>query len=406
MTLPATGSSISTDGGGSNDVRSDALELIFLGTGTSSSLPHVECLTAPPDSVPCKTCLSTLTPEGKKNARRNTSAVIRVKGKDDKPSTIVIDVGKTFLSSALEWFPKYGLRRIDAVLITHAHADAMNGLDDLRGWTLNGNIQSHIDLYASQATFGEVQRAFPYLVSKEFASGGGDVPEFRWHIIEDRVPFECAGIMITPFSVHHGRVFRKSPPPGNLPTPTYTAPPTPISGRNSPLPSTAAILCHDQASSVDALEPNKPSPYLCTGFKIQDAVVYISDVSHIPESTWSLLLAPETPGGQARVPAVFVLDCLRIKPHMSHFGLKQAVDAVRRLKARRSYLVGFTHDLTHEDYAEILQAIGEVSVSISDASETVRGALEVMSEGEPQWVRPAYDGLRMFISPDGSVVEQ
>lgn len=71
----------------------------------------------------------------------------------------MIDVGKSFLHSAVQWFPKYGLRRIDAVLITHAHADgtsppapppvcaadpyvrlltpgkfaAMNGLDDLRG---------------------------------------------------------------------------------------------------------------------------------------------------------------------------------------------------------------------------------------------------------------------------------
>ncbi len=70
----------------------------------------------------------------------------------------MIDVGKSFLPAATEWFPKYGLRHIDAVLITHAHADgtfgfwaelyahivslhvvfecaflAMNGLDDLRG---------------------------------------------------------------------------------------------------------------------------------------------------------------------------------------------------------------------------------------------------------------------------------
>lgn len=42
-------------------------------------------------------------------------------------STIIIDVGKSFQTSAIEWFPKYGLRRIDAVLITHAHADGMSG---------------------------------------------------------------------------------------------------------------------------------------------------------------------------------------------------------------------------------------------------------------------------------------
>jgi phosphoribosyl 1,2-cyclic phosphodiesterase len=41
-------------------------------------------------------------------------------------STIVIDVGKSFYAAALEWFPKYGLRHIDAVLITHAHADGRN----------------------------------------------------------------------------------------------------------------------------------------------------------------------------------------------------------------------------------------------------------------------------------------
>lgn len=37
--------------------------------------------------------------------------------------TVLVDVGKSFQAAAVEWFPKYGLRRIDAVLITHAHAD-------------------------------------------------------------------------------------------------------------------------------------------------------------------------------------------------------------------------------------------------------------------------------------------
>jgi hypothetical protein len=72
----------------------------------------------------------------------------------------------------------------------------------------------------SQATFAEVERAFPYMVAREFASGGGDVrgpqydalvitfmpfisqiPEFKWHIFEDKVPIDIAdsGILITPF---------------------------------------------------------------------------------------------------------------------------------------------------------------------------------------------------------------
>ena len=124
-----------------------ALEAIFLGTGTSGSVPNVSCLTAPPHEEQCQTCRSTLTPEGSKNKRRNTSAVVRVDCVGGRKTyvassgswitfirrliiiyphllrTILIDAGKNFQAAALDWFPKYGLRRIDAVLLTHGHAD-------------------------------------------------------------------------------------------------------------------------------------------------------------------------------------------------------------------------------------------------------------------------------------------
>lgn len=45
----------------------------------------------------------------------------------------------------------------------------------LSGWTLRGAIQQFIDVYVSQATYAEVERSFPYMVAREFASGGGDV---------------------------------------------------------------------------------------------------------------------------------------------------------------------------------------------------------------------------------------
>ena len=138
-----TSSANGVNGFHSDNVQVPPIELLFLGTGTSCSIPHLDCLTAPPNRKPCLTCLSTLRPEGKKNIRRNTSAALRISGKNGKVTyvhisfhlsvklwtryiwnrTVVIDVGKNFQAAAVEWFPKYGLREIDAVIITHAHAD-------------------------------------------------------------------------------------------------------------------------------------------------------------------------------------------------------------------------------------------------------------------------------------------
>jgi hypothetical protein len=65
-----------------SEAHFEDVELIFLGTGTSSSVPHIACLTAPPGEKPCHTCRSTLTIGGKKNIRRNTSAAIRMTARD------------------------------------------------------------------------------------------------------------------------------------------------------------------------------------------------------------------------------------------------------------------------------------------------------------------------------------
>lgn len=58
------------------------VEIIFLGTGTSSSVPTIACLTNPKKKK-CQVCLSTQTPEGIKNNRRNTSLVVRYRKHDD-----------------------------------------------------------------------------------------------------------------------------------------------------------------------------------------------------------------------------------------------------------------------------------------------------------------------------------
>ncbi|OBZ79141.1 hypothetical protein A0H81_00457 [Grifola frondosa] len=378
---------------------------IFLGTGTSSSLPHVDCLTAPADEKQCRTCLSTLTPEGKKNIRRNTSAALRIRARNGELATVVIDVGKSFQASAVEWFPKYGLRRIDAVLITHAHADAMNGLDDLRGWTLNSSIQPHVDLYVSLATFKEVQRAFPYLVSKEFASGGGDVPEFKWHIIEDRVPFEIGdtGIQILPFAVHHGRIFSVAPPIEFVPSPNSVSP----ASTNPSTPDVPGTPVRTGSGGLPTEPLKEVYPYLCFGFVIQNTITYLSDVSHIPEDVWALL-QPTPAGNNAEpvVPPVLVLDCLRLHRHTSHLSFEESVAVARQMGAQRTYMIGFSHEVSHEEYVTLTKAVGGKVPHLEKITEVERRGLDSIGEGAPIWVRPSFDGLRVFVSEDGSVRDE
>ncbi|KAK0465222.1 beta-lactamase-like protein [Desarmillaria tabescens] len=396
---------------------SHPVELIFLGTGTSSSIPHVDCLTNPPDGRRCRTCLSTLLPEGKRNIRRNTSAVIRMAApKDGRDVTIVIDAGKTFQAAAVEWFPKYGLRKIDALLITHPHADAMNGLDDLRGWTLGKRIQEHIDVYVSQNTFTEVQRCFPYLVSKEFASGGGDVPEFKWHIIDDKVPFEIedTGIMVTPFSVHHGRVFSTPPCPSTMSTPA-TVPSTPTTSQMSQLTLKDSL---DKLSN-GTVSPSRRSlngkdviqPYYCFGFKVQEDIVYLSDTSYIPDDAMDIILSSPTDDSRSRAALpLFILDCLHLRPHTSHFGIVSAVDTARRVGALRTYLTGFSHEVSHEEWVRITEVVssgrslaqrpGQWLDEITNTEQQALGMTMKEGENAVTWMRPAFDGLRIWVDND------
>ncbi|KAK7468480.1 hypothetical protein VKT23_002988 [Stygiomarasmius scandens] len=258
----------------------------------------------------------------------------------------------------------------------------MNGLDDLRGWTLGKHIQSHIDVYLSEATFREVKRSFPYLVSKEFASGGGDVPEFVWHFIDDKVPFEIGdtGIQITPFLVQHGRLFTTLPCPAYAPTPT-----------NDPIPS---AQMNNLSLGVKSKKDEKIiQPYLSFGFLIQQEIVYLSDVSDIPKEAWTIINEAKAD----RPLPLCILDCLNLKPHTSHFGLKQAINAAREIGAQRTYFTGFSHQVGHEEYVTILEAVGGASKDGLELTDIEKEGLKLVDPGEHVWIRPAHDGLRIFI---------
>ncbi|CAM6126925.1 unnamed protein product [Calypogeia fissa] len=203
-------------------------DLIFLGTGTSEGVPRVSCLTH--TSHKCPVCWEAAQ-LGNKNRRRNTSLILRVASADGTRKNILIDAGKFFYHSALQWFPYYGIRNLDAVIITHSHADAVGGLDDLRDWT--NNVQDDVPIYLAQRDIEVLAKSHYYLVDTSVITKGTAVSKLQFKLITEE-PFDVLGLKVIPLPVWHG--------------------------------------------------PN----YRSLGFRVGN-ICYISDVSEIPEETYPLL---------------------------------------------------------------------------------------------------------------------
>ncbi|EEF34961.1 catalytic, putative [Ricinus communis] len=190
-----------TNGNADPELPTDQSEIIFMGTGTSEGIPRVSCLTNPLKK--CPVCSKAVEP-GNKNRRLNTGLLIRYAGPAGTQN-ILIDAGKFFYHSALRWFPTFGLRTIDAVIITHSHADAIGGLDDLRDWT--NNVQPHIPIYVAERDFEVMKKTHYYLVDTSVIIPGAAVSELQFNIMHEE-PFIVCDLKITPLPVWHGPGYR------------------------------------------------------------------------------------------------------------------------------------------------------------------------------------------------------
>lgn len=143
---------------------------------------------------------------------------------------------------------------------------------------------------------------------------------------------------------------------------------------------------------------------LCLGFKIQEQLAYISDVSYIPDPVWDILRSNRG-GVFAPLPAL-VLDCLRLRSHQSHLGFAESIQVARQIGATKTYLTGFSHDIAHEEYVTMTEAVGGISKDTKTLTELERSGIELVQSGQQLWVRPAHDGLRLFVSEDGIVRDE
>lgn len=133
----------------------------------------------------CATCAS----DDPRDQRLRTGLLVEHAGQ-----RLLVDISADFRQQAL----RARLDRLDALLITHCHADHVFGLDDIRPFNFK---HGPLPVYASATTWRDLRRVFYYIFERNHIGGG--LPQLIPHELDSA--FAACGLQITPFPVVHGR---------------------------------------------------------------------------------------------------------------------------------------------------------------------------------------------------------
>jgi phosphoribosyl 1,2-cyclic phosphate phosphodiesterase len=167
------------------------LRVTVLGSGTSQGVPAIGC--------DCAVCRST----DPRDRRTRPSILIETAGNGPEPPytrdvrSILVDTSTDLRVQALT----HDVRRVDAILFTHTHADHVFGLDDVRRF--NQMQKSPIPCYADRDTAATLRQIFSYIFQPPEQRGGGLPQISLFHI---GGPFTLGSVDIVPVPVWHGRM--------------------------------------------------------------------------------------------------------------------------------------------------------------------------------------------------------
>ena len=305
-----------------------------MGTGTSHGVPVIAC--------DCPVCKST----DPRDTRLRCSALV-----EHKNQHFLIDVGPDFRFQAL----KFKISRLDAVFITHSHADHLHGIDDLRIFSHKNSAAMSRDkvisekypetsgdglpIYTSERTKGYIHERFPYIFVDH--DKGGGIPKL--HLIpvdkntsksplilgEKNEETELSDrIEVVQIPMLHG----------NHHTNGYV------------------FSCYDESDT-------------------KKGIAYLTDCNFISEESISEV---KKAGGQLEH---LVIDALREKQHSSHCNFLEALSYAEKIGAKHTHFTHITHDM---NYIQIQNYINEKLPEFPKLSEIVENGGSVS---------PAYDGL-------------
>lgn len=279
----------------------------FLGTGTSHGIPVIGCN--------CDCCRSS-----DNRDKRFRSSVWITEGDISSPSTsILIDMGPDFRSQAL----KSTINRLDALLITHSHADHLNGLDDIRIFShtasqapasskgaSEGKVKVYpetegegLPVYGNKWALQDVHQRFSYIFAPVREGGGKPkVKTIDCKIYNKDNPLIIGGLAIIPVPLLHGH-----------------------------LETSGWLILNNYKTEEEA------------------GIAYLTDCNEIPDRSLKLLQ-----GFKSSLQHL-VIDGLRVSPHSTHFAFSEALDMAIQIGAKQSWLTHLCHDMTHIQAQEYLK---------------------------------------------------
>jgi phosphoribosyl 1,2-cyclic phosphodiesterase len=304
---------------------------------------------------------------------------------------ILVDCGKSFRESAIKVFAPLGVSFIHSLLLTHPHADAILGLDDLREFSIPSRPTP---VYLDAETEVQVRKTFGYLFPTEEAKHKKLwVASVDWRPMFEGAPMRPKGGLL------HG-VLDVTFPTSTKALPTCrkrgdagaTSPPAASLPLSSSWPISVFQVWHGVDTVSNAFVFPLPCPSDTDDCKV---IVYLSDISVVKDDTLATIrryiellhehirqantaqgemeqtataAASETPVSDvtprddeaflARYVEVAIVDMLSEEPYISHLNTKEAVAAAKRIGAAHTYFVGMSHSLFYDDMPQRIKELG------------------------------------------------